>query len=88
MQVPAHQFSAATTRKNPTRKHVVIASEREKTLPAASNSPRLFRLYRWAATLAAINLNFSRKENTGMKIKTHVKAGASNGEIVIGAIAK
>ena len=30
------------------------------------------------------NFAFSREGNTGMKIKTHVKAGATNGDIVIG----
>jgi hypothetical protein len=29
-----------------------------------------------------------RKENTSMKIKTHVKAEATNGDIVIGSTAK
>ena len=41
----------------------------------ASNFAFLFRLYRWAAVFAAINLNFQRKEKTAMKIKTNVKAG-------------
>jgi hypothetical protein len=41
-------------------------SARAKTFPAASNFALLFRLYRWAATLAAIHFKISRKENTGM----------------------
>ena len=31
------------------------------------------------------NLNFSKKGKTAMKIKTNVKAGATNGEVVIGS---
>jgi hypothetical protein len=37
-----------------------------------------------AALLAAINFNFSREENTSMKIKTNVKVGATNGNIHVG----
>jgi hypothetical protein len=32
-------------------------------------------LIKGVAAIAAINLNFSRKENTNMKVKTNVKAG-------------
>ena len=59
-----------------------------KTFPAASNFAFLFRLYRWAATLAAIHFKISRKENTGMKIKTNVKAGVTNVDVFIGSTAK
>jgi hypothetical protein len=31
-----------------------------------------------------INIEFSRKENTSMKIKTNVKAGVTNGHINVG----
>jgi hypothetical protein len=39
-----------------------------------------------AAALAAINLyQIFKKENTSMKIKTNVKAGATTGDIRIGS---
>jgi hypothetical protein len=53
----------------------------QKKLPSASNFTLLFRLYRWAATLAAINL---KERKNFMKIKTKVKAGEKNGAINAG----
>jgi len=43
---------------------------KSKNILLTGNFAFLFRLYRWAAMLAAINLNFSRKGKTTVEIKT------------------
>jgi len=43
---------------------MVVDSEREKTFPVASNFAFLFRLYKQAATLAAISYKFPKERKT------------------------
>jgi hypothetical protein len=52
--------------------YTTIFRGRHQNIHSASNFASLFRLYRWVATLAAIDL---KKGKTRMKIKTNVKGG-------------